>query len=209
VIKKSASRIVASLGASRVPAVQIDWMDRRRWISKIGRPSQTEIGIRLAQLISRCKFFGPQFYVDEARARARARDAEKYSDGPNIRWVFPGESRQAWKNSRERPRQRKLNFAGSFIDANILFDLDRPRHASRPILSIRNNWPSAGPPSRDNTSQITEFQTRPSNFHIFLPSRDAAEISCAPVPQRYYSKIRKSARARSPARAKVASRATS
>jgi hypothetical protein len=139
------------------------------------------------------------------RRGARVRDAEKYSDGPNIRSVFPGESRQAWKNSRERPRQRKLNFAGSFIDANILFDLDRPRHASRPILSIRNNWPSAGPPSRDNTSRITEFQTRPSNFHIFLPSRDAAEILRAPVPQRYYSEIRKSARARARDHPKVAS----
>lgn len=45
-------------------------IDNSPGIFKIGRPSQTEIGIWLAQLISPCKFFGPQFYVDETCARA-------------------------------------------------------------------------------------------------------------------------------------------
>lgn len=81
----------------------------------------------------------------------------------------------------------------SFIDANILFDLDRPRYASRLILPIRNNWPSADSPSRDDTSQITEFQTRPSNFHIFSPVIQWKYCALR-VPGWYYRKIRKSVR---------------
>lgn len=58
---------------------------------------------------------------------------------------------------------------------------------------IWNNWPSADPPPRDDTSQITEFQTRPSNFHIFFPAMQW-KYCARGVPGRYYRRIRKSVR---------------
>lgn len=126
------------------------------------RPSQPEIGIRLIQLISRCKFFSPQFYRSsvtvkrvlgvnkkrKGRKRKQKREREKKNVLTNR---ISSVNRQPWTNSREMLHQRKSNSEKSFIDANILFDLD--------VLDTHH---VLGSTPRDN------FTTRAS---LFLPIR--------------------------------------
>lgn len=107
---------------------------------------------------------------------------------------FPGESRQAWKKLSRGLTSKKTEFRRKFYRCKYSFWFrPSPTRITPSTPSIRNNWPSADPPSRDDTSQITEFQTRPSNFHIFFPAMQW-KYCARGVPGRYYRKIRKSAR---------------
>lgn len=106
------------------------------------------------------------------------------------------ESTSAKKKTLRRDRVKEnWILPQSFIDANILFDLDRPQHASRPTTSIRNNWPSADPPlAGRHLADNWIPNSSPELSYIFF--RDAVEILCAlHVPGRYYRNIRKSVRA--------------
>lgn len=90
-----------------------------------------------------------------------------------------GDRTRGWKVSRrsqleppipgERAHQRKPNSRPSFIDANILFDLDafETRHVRVHVRAPPgNNWPSERVGSPGTTlRQITEFQT-----HAALPT---------------------------------------
>lgn len=118
------------------------------------------------ELISRCKFSDPRFYTLSMAKRAPKNILTVIYEYTAKNFRARADKREKKTLRRDRVKENWI-LPRSFIDANILFDLDRPQHASRPTTSIRNNWPSADPPSRDDTSQITEFQTRLSNFHIF------------------------------------------
>jgi len=92
------------------------------------------------------------------------------------------ESTSMGKLSRELT-SKKTEFRRKFYRCKYSFWFrPSPARITRSTPSIRNNWPSVDPSPRDDTSQITEFQTRPSNFHIFFP-RDAVEILCARCPR--------------------------
>lgn len=124
-----------------------------------------------------------------------ARHREIFRPSETIHLEFPGESRQAKVEKLSRGlTSKKTEFHRKFYRCKYSFWF-RPSSArimpSTP--SIRNNWPSADPPPRDDTSQITEFQTRPSNFHIFFTAMQW-KYCARGVPGRYYRKTRKSAR---------------
>lgn len=143
--------------------------------------NQSEINIWLAQLILRCKFFGLYFYVLVAK---RAHDIEKYSDRPKVYTLgIPRRESTSMEKLSRGLTSKKTEFRQKFYRCKYSFWFrPSPARITRSTPSIRNNWPSVDPSPRDDTSQITEFQTCPSNFHIFLP-RDAVEILCARCPR--------------------------
>lgn len=82
----SARRVIAPGRESIVPQIRREFWKRARecsvsikrpGIPKMARPSRPEIGIRLAQLISRCKSFDLQFHVLPVTRRAPS--PKKYS----------------------------------------------------------------------------------------------------------------------------------
>jgi len=125
-----------------------------------------KIRIHLGQLISRCKFFDPQFYVFVAK---RTHDTENILTIREYTLGIPRRESTSMEKLSRGLTSKKTEFRRKFYRCKYSFWF-RPSSAriTPSTPSIRNNWPSANLPLRDDTSQITEFQTRPSKFHIFF-----------------------------------------
>lgn len=112
----------------------------------------------------------------------------------SIHLELPSEKATSMEKLSRGLTSKKTEFRQKFYRCKYSFWFrPSPVRITHSTPSIRNNWPSADPHPRDDTSQITEFQTRPSNFHLFFPAMQWKYCTFG-VPGRYYGKIRKSAR---------------